>query len=480
MNHVRPHVHYTARSTWLNDPNGLIHHEGRWHLFYQSNPFGDRWGNMSWGHAVSRDLLHWEELDVALLATDEIHYFSGSCVYDRHNTSGLGRDGIAPLVAVFTEHYTEASPRFGTQAQGIAYSLDGGLTFTRYQGNPVLCRGSSDFRDPKVSWVEPFGFWLMAAVEATQNIVTLYRSDNLLDWELLSEFGPANATAPTWECPDLFPLQVEDTGETKWVLIVSINPGGLYGGSSVQYFVGDFDGTTFTAPRADTSHPRDFQWLDHGADFYAPVTFNDAPDGRRVAMGWMSNWAYADSTPTKPWRGAMAIPRELSLLEENGRFVVRQRPIPELHALLDETETPVPTESRACAAVAAVFGAGVIDLVVPTDGRTALTVGAAEVRIDDGRVEVHRHPEANLPPEFGSIQWVDIPQLGSTLDLAIVVDAGSIEVFVDHGRRTITSLAYHPANEIEVAVTSGTATVTTTALVHGGNGARSWGQGAVT
>lgn len=452
MSHSRPHVHYTARSTWLNDPNGLIHHDGLWHLFYQSNPHGSAWGNMSWGHAVSRDLLHWEELDVALLATDEIHYFSGSCVYDRNNTSGLGRDGIAPLVAVFTEHYTEASPRFGTQAQGIGYSLDGGLTFARYEGNPVLCRGSSDFRDPKVSWVEPFGFWLMTAVEATQNIVTFYRSDNLIDWELLSEFGPANATAPTWECPDLFPLQVEGTGETKWVLIVSINPGGLYGGSSVQYFVGDFDGTTFTAPSTDTSDPRDYQWLDHGADFYAPVTFNDAPDGRRVAVGWMSNWAYAESTPTQPWRGAMAIPRELTLLRENGGYVVAQCPVPELDEFFGSSaRATAPKE----AVRAEVVGAGLVDLVVATDSPATVTVGAAEIHIADGRLEVHRKAEAPLPPEFEHVQWFDVPQTGPTLRLRIVVDAGSIEVFADDGRRAVTSLAYHPSDRIEVVASDG-------------------------
>ncbi len=449
---TRPQVHYTARATWLNDPNGLIHHEGVWHLFYQSNPHGNVWGNISWGHAVSSDLLHWEEIDVALTATEEVHYFSGSCVFDRDNTSGFGRNGVAPLVAVFTEHYMEVSPRFGTQAQGLAYSLDGGHSFTPYAHNPVLSRDSSDFRDPKVSWVADFGYWLMVAVEATQNIVTFYRSDNLVDWTLLSEFGPANAKAPTWECPDLFPLHVDGTGEKKWVLVVSVNPGALYGGSGVQYFVGDFDGTTFTAPTTDSTDHRDYNWVDHGADYYAPVTFNDTPDGRRIAIGWMNNWSYAGAIPTDPWRGSMSIPRELSLVEQDGRLTLRQRPVRELDAA---ASTPLDITDSDGRPTVPIGGAGLIDLRVTGDATVGL--GAATLTYAGGLLTLTRNDSSAINhPEHSTPQWTKVTPVSETLDLSVLVDAGSVEVSAADGRFWLTSLV-DPAEEIRVTLSPGVA-----------------------
>ncbi|HSN43791.1 MAG TPA: glycoside hydrolase family 32 protein [Propionibacteriaceae bacterium] len=452
---TRPQLHYTTRSTWLNDPNGLIHYNGEWHLFYQTNPHGNLWGSMSWGHAVSADLITWTELDVALLATDEIEYFSGSCVHDVNNTSGLGRDGKPPLVAIFTENYTKESPRFGTQAQGLAYSLDNGRTFTPYGANPVLTRTSSDFRDPKVSWLTEHGFWLMTAVEAIDNIITFYRSDNLIDWTLLSEFGPANALSPTWECPDLFPLVVEGTTITKWVLIVSLNPAGLYGGSGVQYFVGDFDGETFRAETIDSTDLRDFNWLDFGADFYAPITFNDVPDGRRITMGWMSNWTYARQTPTAPWRGAMSLPRELSLTQCDGRYLVRQRTTREFATTNLQETLPQGTVLTGELILLPELITGAIELRLrPTSGQVTLTIGDVCIDYVDGRLELNRGecPGAPIHPDFALTQWMQTPLDDGLLELLIVVDIGSIEVFAQGGLYVLTSLTYGQQNrEVKIA-----------------------------
>ncbi len=247
----RPAIHYTPEKNWMNDPNGLVFHKGVYHLYYQHNPSGNTWGNMSWGHATSKDLVHWQEQPLAIATDAEQDIFSGSVVVDKDNTSGFGTKKNPPLIAIFTSAYKEASAHRGLQAQSLAYSLDDGQTWTKYSGNPVLNRNSANFRDPKVLWYDKpggGGYWVMTAVEATEHKVVLYKSANLKDWTALSEFGPANATGGQWECPDLFPLAVDgDKNNIKWVMVVNINPGGVAGGSAGQYFVGNFDGTTFTS-----------------------------------------------------------------------------------------------------------------------------------------------------------------------------------------------------------------------------------------
>ena len=235
----RPQFHFTPAKNWMNDPNGLVYYKGEYHLFYQYNPFGSQWGHMSWGHAVSRDLVHWHELPVAIPEQGDELVFSGSAVVDKHNTSGLGTRANPPMVAI----YTAAKP--GSQAQALAYSTDRGRTFKRYSGNPVLDIGSGEFRDPKVFWYAPAHEWRMVVSKAVERKIAIYRSPNLKDWTHLSDFGPANATGGVWECPDLFPLAVDGKRkQTKWVMIVNLNPGAIAGGSGAQYFVGDFDGTT--------------------------------------------------------------------------------------------------------------------------------------------------------------------------------------------------------------------------------------------
>ena len=264
----RPAFHYTPEKNWMNDPNGLVFHKGVYHMYYQHNPSGNTWGNMSWGHATSKDLVHWEEQPLAISTDAQEDVFSGSIVVDKNNTSGLGTAENPPLIAIYTSAYKEASPYRGLQAQSLAYSLDDGQTWTKYDGNPVLNRNSANFRDPKVFWYDNpagGGYWVMTAVESQEHKVVLYKSDNLKDWTALSDFGPANATGGQWECPDLFPLAVDgDPNNVKWVMIVSINPGGVAGGSAVQYFVGNFDGTTFTSETTEPPlpHPPEQSWPD--------------------------------------------------------------------------------------------------------------------------------------------------------------------------------------------------------------------------
>ena len=318
----RPLYHFTPQYGWMNDPNGMVYHDGVYHLFFQYNPYGARWGNMHWGHAISKDLVNWQYQPTAIAPDKLGAVFSGSAVIDHDNTAGFGKGA---MIAIFTS----AGDR---QTQSIAYSLDGGKTFTKYEGNPVLSDANIiDFRDPKVFWHAPSKQWVMSL--ATTQTITFYGSKNLKEWTLLSEFGEGlGGHGGVWECPDLFPLTYE--GKTKWVLFVSINPGGLNGGSATQYFIGDFDGKTFT-PDA-MNYPL---WLDYGRDNYAGVTWSNVPaaDGRRLFIGWMSNWDYANEIPTVNFRSAMTVARTLRLAHNGEHLVVASEPVKELESLRTET-----------------------------------------------------------------------------------------------------------------------------------------------
>lgn len=321
--------HFTPPQNWTNDPNGLVYYKGEYHLFYQYNPFGTKWGHMSWGHAVSPDLVHWQDLPVALKEENGIMIFSGSAVVDQHNSSGLchaSRGDNSCLIAVYTGH-TPAR-----QTQNIAYSNDRGRTWTKYRGNPVLDLGLKDFRDPKVLWYERQKKWVMATALADQQKIRFFESTDLLHWKALSDFGPAGATGGAWECPDLFELPVQSTSLKKWVLVVNINPGGIAGGSGTQYFIGSFDGKTF---RSDNPPDRQL-WMDYGKDYYAAVSFfgHDPGRDRRVMIGWFSNWQYANDTPETDWRGAMALPREITLSQTSQGIRVVQQPVREIETLV--------------------------------------------------------------------------------------------------------------------------------------------------
>lgn len=323
----RPKVHFTPPSQWMNDPNGMVYYDGEYHLFYQHYPDSTIWGPMHWGHAVSRDLIHWEHLPIALYPDSLGYIFSGSAVMDTANTSGLGTREQPAMVAVFTYHHPEGEKagRNDFQYQGIAYSLDKGRNWTKFKNNPVLKNpGIRDFRDPKVSWNRQTQKWIM--VLAAGNKVMFYSSPNLIDWTFESGFGESiGAHGGVWECPDIFPMQVEN--ETKWILLVSINPGGPNGGSATQYFVGDFDGHKFTPTR------QTHKWIDYGKDNYAGVTWSNVPDQRTLFIGWMSNWQYANTVPTQSWRSAATISRELSLVNENNEYWLVSLPVREFNSL---------------------------------------------------------------------------------------------------------------------------------------------------
>ncbi|MDO4259599.1 MAG: glycoside hydrolase family 32 protein [Actinomycetaceae bacterium] len=312
----RPHASYSAREIWLNDPNGLVHIDGQWHMFYQANPWGLTHGNMSWGHAISDNLLDWQELPIAIACEDDEQIYSGSIVYDRDNTSGLGKPGDdGPLLAFYTSAYSADHGTYPSiQAQSIAVSHDRGMTWEKYTHNPILNRESTDFRDPKVlRWTNPTtgqSMWVMVAVEAVRQEVLIYSSPDLLSWQWQSTFTIDPAPGGLWECPDLVPLTT-DTGQDIWALIISVNPGGIAGGSGTFYVLGDFDGQEFHPhPSEDLTRPR---WLDYGPDFYAVTSFHNAPDNRKICVGWQNNWDYAQLTPTGTWRSSLSVPRELSI-----------------------------------------------------------------------------------------------------------------------------------------------------------------------
>lgn len=316
----RPIYHFSPKYGWTNDPNGMFYKDGTYHLYYQHNPYGSMWGNMSWGHATTTDLTTWKHEPVALRPDSLGSIFSGSAVVDKNNTAGFGKDAV---VAIYTSAGT-------TQTQSIAYSLDGGITFTKYEKNPVLKDPNYiDFRDPKVFWHEASKQWIMSL--ATTQVITFYASPNLKDWTKLSDFGNGIGDhGGVWECPDLFPLTYN--GQTKWVLLVSINPGGPNGGSATQYFIGNFDGKSFQPD--NLSYPL---WVDYGRDDYAGVTWADAPNNRRIFIGWMSNWDYTNYAPTINFRNGMTIPRELTLGNNGKHIVLKSTPVQETNSLRGET-----------------------------------------------------------------------------------------------------------------------------------------------
>lgn len=323
----RPQFHFTPSKNWINDPNGLLYFKGEYHLFYQYNPFGNRWGHMSWGHAVSNDLVHWKHLPIAIKEENKIMIFSGSAVADQNNTSGFAdKSRQVPLVAVYTGHFisdTSDKEQY-LQAQYIAFSLDNGRTWKKYPGNPVLDEHKKDFRDPKVFWYSPHKKWIMAVVLPHEHIVQFYGSDNLKQWQHLSDFGPAGDIKDIWECPDLLQVPVQGSVEKKkWVLFNSQQ-------ITMQYFVGEFDGTRFI----NENPARKIFRPDYGPDFYAAVTYNNLPAGHSpVLLGWANNWKYANDIPTTPWKSAMALPRQLMLQKLDNEWRLLQQPVTAIQPL---------------------------------------------------------------------------------------------------------------------------------------------------
>ena len=324
--YYRPSYHFTPLYGWMNDPNGMVYKDGEYHLYFQYNPYGSKWGNMHWGHAVSKDMVHWENLDPAIARDPVGHIFSGSSVVDKKNTAGFGKNAI---IAIYTNNSVNHD-----EVQCIAYSNDNGRTFTKYEGNPVLTPfdGLKDFRDPKVFWYEKGKCWYM--IVSADKETRFYKSKNLKKWTYVSAFGKGLGQQPCqYECPDFFQLPVNgDKKKMKWVMTMNINPGCWFGGSATEYFVGNFDGKNFTCPDA-----HDVKWLDWGKDHYATVTFSNTGD-RVLGITWMSNWQYANLTPFKQNRGANGLPRELKLYEKNGKYYVSENVAPEVYALRKDTK----------------------------------------------------------------------------------------------------------------------------------------------
>jgi fructan beta-fructosidase len=461
----RPVFHFTPPENWINDPNGLVYHEGEYHLFYQYNPFGDTWGHMSWGHAVSNDLLTWEHLPVALYEEDGIMIFSGSAVVDQGNTSGLCTHDQGCLMAIYTSHIGDKA-----QHQSIAYSQDKGRTWEKYQNNPVLDIGKKDFRDPKVFWYTPEEKWIMVVSLPLEHKVQFYQSHNLTDWELTGEFGNQGDVSKIWECPDLLQVPVEGSGEKKWVLIIS--SGSKYGDfTGMQYFVGSFDGKKFVTDQIHTEP----QWIDHGKDFYAAITFNHLPEGAKpVLIGWGNNWRYANSLPTAPWRGMMSVPRELTLRKASDEFSLIQSPVSSLDQWLaefkkishkdqiikvdDQLLEDIRTDAFRLAMVIENIDAEIIGIeVLKTEGESTL-IGYS---IPEKTLFLNREQSGNVDfhEDFASEESAALELSGNRLSLDILVDRSMVEVFANDGYRVITDQVFPEGgqNGLKLYVKNGTA-----------------------
>lgn len=444
----RPLYHFTPDRNWMNDPNGLVFYEGEYHLFFQHNPRGDRWGHLSWGHAVSTDLVNWRQMPLALPERD-VMIFSGSTVIDTQNSSGFGRDGAPPMVAIYTGY----NPRNHVENQQLSFSLDRGRSWRDYENNPVLEGRAGMFRDPKVFWHEPTQRWIMTVSRADS--VLFFASQNLREWIHLSTFGPAGEVDGPWEVPELMQVPV-DGGGARWVLTVGVTGhAGVAGGSGVQYFVGEFDGERFVPDGGERVGAT--RWVDYGADFYAAQSWSGLPqsDGRRIWIAWMANTSYANEQPTRPWRGALTIPRTLYLMREGDAYTLAQRPIRELEQLRRVQATIAPREVAAGAAPLpelASLGEGLeIDLKFRVDQAGAagliLHFGRSEVRVGydarNGTVFVDRRRGGRFNAEgFAALHAAPLSASDGVVTLRIFLDRSSIEVFAQDGARVITDLLF--------------------------------------
>ena len=416
----RPLYHHTPAYGWMNDPNGMFFKDGVWHLYFQHNPYGSQWENMRWGHSTSTDLIHWT------FQGDPIHpdawgaIFSGSSVVDKNNTAGFGENAIVAL-------YTSAGEN---QTQSMAYSTDNGKTFTKYDGNPIITSNVPDFRDPHMFWNEDIKKWNMILAAGQQ--MNIYSSDNLKDWKFESSFGAEYGShGGVWECPDLMKMKVRGTDKEKWMLVCNINPGGPSGGSATQYFVGDFDGHKFTCE----SKPEVTKWMDYGKDHYATVTFDNAPNGRHVALAWMSNWQYANQVPTLQYRSANSIPRDLGLFEYKGNTYCSVTPSEEITAA--RSKKPSKSLSEACEMVVNLKGDATITLSNSKGEKVVMTYKAKDETFSMDRT---LSGKTDFSSDFAAITTA--PVYGKMNKLRIFIDKSSIEVFDNDGKMAMTNLVF--------------------------------------
>ena len=419
----RPAYHHTPQYGWMNDPNGMFYKDGEWHLYYQYNPYGSLWENMTWGHSVSKDLVHWEALPLAIEADAIGTIFSGSCVVDKDNTAGFGKNTVIAF-------YTSAGE---AQTQSMAYSTDGGRTFNKYEKNPVVTFNATDFRDPKVFWYEGTHRWIMMLAVGQE--MQIWSSANLKDWQKESSFGSEYGNhGGVWECPDM--LKIED----KWVLICNINPGGPFGGSATQYFIGDFDGKKFTCE----SMPKVTKWLDYGKDHYATVSFSNAPEGRTVVMAWMSNWQYANQVPTRQFRSANSIARDLGLFKDGEETYVSVTPSKEnLTMRGNKVKNPTAT----------------CEIVVDVKGSMELTLSNAKGEQVVMNYDSQKQTFAMDRTKSGDMSFSEAfpivtvaPTHGNMKQLRLFIDNSSIEAFAGDGKMAMTNLVFpsEPYNIIKV------------------------------
>ena len=415
----RPAYHHTPKYGWMNDPNGMFYKDGVWHLCFQYNPYGSQWENMTWGYSTSTDLVNWTQMPNVMEGDALGAIFSGSSVVDKNNTAGFGKDAIVAF-------YTSAGH---SQMQSMAYSTDGGKTFTKYEHNPIIVSTARDFRDPHVFWNAEAGFWNM--ILAAGQEMQIYSSANLKDWKYESSFGHEYGNhGGVWECPDLMKMKVKGTDKEKWMLICNINPGGPFGGSATQYFIGQFDGHKFTCE----DEPSETKWMDYGKDHYATVTFDNAPDGRRCAIAWMSNWQYANQVPTKQFRSANSIVRDLGLFEYKGETYCSVLPAKEMSAARG-AKIKAPTE--ACEIVVDLKGDAQITLRNAKGEKVVMTYDDAEETFD-----MDRRRSGNVSFSDTFPVTTSSPTYGKVRQMRIFIDCCSIEAFDSEGKMVMTNLVF--------------------------------------
>lgn len=441
----RPVYHHTPVYGWMNDPNGMFYKDGVYHLYFQYNPYGSMWGNMTWGHSTSTDLTHWTYEGTAIVPDAWGAIFSGSCVVDKDNTAGFGKGAV---VAFYTS--AKSTPWGDIQSQSMAYSLDNGKTFIKYEHNPILTSTERDFRDPKVFWYAPGKHWVMMLAVGQE--MQIYSSGNLKEWKKESSFGAMQgAHGGVWECPDLVEVAVEGSKEKKWVLICNLNPGGPFGGSAAQYFVGSFDGKKFV-----NESPTQTKWLDWGKDNYATVTWSNAPAGRCIALGWMSNWQYANNVPTTQYRSANTLARDLTLYRVGGELYLKSKPSPEIKKARAE-EKKIPTfEVKGNYEVASLLadnkGAYEIEMTIENKGTSKIDFSLMNEKgekvamyYDVVRKQFVMDRSASGVVGFSrDFPAVTVAPVRNTdqIHLRLFIDRSSVEAFGEEGEYVMTNLVF--------------------------------------
>lgn len=460
----RPVYHHTPAYGWMNDPNGMFYKDGVYHLYFQHNPYGSTWGNMTWGHSTTTDLVNWNYEGLAIKPDAWGAVFSGSAVVDYDNTAGFGKNAV---VAFYTS--AKSSPWGDTQSQSMAYSLDNGKTFVKYAYNPVVTSSKRDFRDPKVFWYAPDKHWVMILAGGQE--MDIYSSKNLKDWKYESSFGAKQgAHGGVWECPDLVELPVEGAKEKKWVLICNINPGGPFGGNAAQYFVGTFNGKKFV-----NESPTQTKWMDWGKDHYATVTFSNAPGGRCIALGWMSNWQYQTVLPTLQYRGSNTIARDLTLYRQDGELLLRCTPSPEIEkARMQKVSVPsfkVSDSYDLASLLEGNDGAYEIDMTIKNSGASKIMFTLSNDKGEKVNMyyDIMRKQFVMDRSESGKVDFsVDFPAVTvapvydtDNIRLRLFVDRTSIEAFGEGGKFVMTNQVFptEPYNKMSFVSVRGNFTV---------------------